>query len=285
MKRQGFTLIELLVVIAIIAVLAALLLPALEEARERARRALCMSNLHQIHIGSQLYGDDYDGSPPYEWIPPYVRGGTNYTGWDGSLATESCQHMTRTVNSDDQGQIVSYSGWKAFEKYGYIRREVMVCPSQGWNPNFNSGNAPGIHYDFRYNSRRVISYGDYMISPYGSGDAIRPPGGIMQKPGRGWRALFTDAAMGRRNNADVSIIVLQNSGYSNRRWAHEEGGHVTTHAGATFWLENIDPGPGNTAYAPGWPRCWYVWYGCAWNNRYYPGNPARKSLDEFIMDR
>jgi prepilin-type N-terminal cleavage/methylation domain-containing protein len=58
-KRRAFTLIELLVVIAIIAVLAAILFPAFTQAREGARRIVCVSNLRQIGMGLQMYAQDH----------------------------------------------------------------------------------------------------------------------------------------------------------------------------------------------------------------------------------
>src|SRR5213595_1234169 len=69
--NRGFTLIELLVVIAIIAVLIALLLPAVQAAREAARRAQCVNNLKQLGIALHNYHDVNNvlpwGAGPWGW--------------------------------------------------------------------------------------------------------------------------------------------------------------------------------------------------------------------------
>ncbi len=84
--RQGFTLIELLVVIAIIAILIALLLPAVQQAREAARRSQCKNNLKQLGLALHNYHDTHQAFPPggfgqfkISWavsILPYLEQGT-----------------------------------------------------------------------------------------------------------------------------------------------------------------------------------------------------------------
>jgi len=84
-KQRGFTLVELLVVIAIIGVLVALLLPAVQAARESARRTTCINQLRQMGIGMQNHVSSYrvfptGGNVPNPNIQNYTSGGTNSPG-------------------------------------------------------------------------------------------------------------------------------------------------------------------------------------------------------------
>jgi len=63
-KKRGFTLIELLVVIAIISILAGMLLPALSQAREKARSIVCMSNIKQLGLAFEMYKMSFDSRYP-----------------------------------------------------------------------------------------------------------------------------------------------------------------------------------------------------------------------------
>jgi len=126
-RRQGFTLIELLVVIAIIAILIALLLPAVQQAREAARRTQCKNNLKQIGLACHNYHDIFGQFPLGTAPPPANLANPDFYG----NTQESWGWTTYILPQLDQAPIFNQANVNGESLYRLLLRVTSQPLAQG----------------------------------------------------------------------------------------------------------------------------------------------------------
>ncbi|MDR1493311.1 MAG: DUF1559 domain-containing protein [Planctomycetaceae bacterium] len=142
MIRRAFTLVELLVVIAIIGVLIALLLPAVQAAREAARRMQCSNNLKQIGLAVHNYHDAYK-SLPSSCTPHLVSGDTN-GGW--SYAFQILPYGEQQAVYEIGAPISLTTGSNSDGTVQVYKIPYHYCPSDGNGNKAGSTERKGINY-------------------------------------------------------------------------------------------------------------------------------------------
>lgn len=147
-KRQGFTLIELLVVIAIIAILVALLLPAVQQAREAARRSSCKNNLKQLGIAMHNYHDTYTVFPP--GVVNELDGSSaslcldNHGHWTWSAFILPYVELGTVYDQFQVGDLRASQVMAQFETSMKSAYPAFRCPSDAGSPEaHNTSNSPG----------------------------------------------------------------------------------------------------------------------------------------------
>lgn len=141
LPKHGFTLIELLVVVAIISLLVSLLLPSLSTAKQLAKNAVCLGNLHNVYTGVNLYTNEFNGqlpcgdpATPYYWWWQQLA---SFVGIDtislnaAAIYRSSILHCPANTSESPQ----SYS------QVSYCP-SVYVVGSNGSSKNFNYWNRP-----------------------------------------------------------------------------------------------------------------------------------------------
>ncbi len=204
--RRGFTLVELLVVIAIIGILVALLLPAVQAAREAARRMQCANNLKQIGLAMHMHIDTRKSLP--------ANG--NYT-WNGATVTtqnawSATARILPYIEQENLFRGIDFSvGYNSQPGISSKRVATFMCPSEindrGYGTDATFGNK---HWPLNY----VLNNGTWTVITNKSAGKRTGDGAFGPNCGRR-PAEFTDGLSNTLAVAEVKAFTNRVSGASN----------------------------------------------------------------------
>jgi prepilin-type N-terminal cleavage/methylation domain-containing protein/prepilin-type processing-associated H-X9-DG protein len=200
--RRAFTLIELLVVIAIIAVLIALLLPAVQSAREAARRVQCVNNLKQLGLGMHNYESSNGVLPPQMVLTFNRSGGVSWkSSWSASSRIIPYLELGTVYNA------INYTNKTSDPSNATAvstQLAVFLCPSEPNPQAFTTTNNAGVTTTYG-----VSNYGWCEGTWYtfgGSSSAATTPGAIGSNLGRRF-ASITDGLSNTLLGAEVKTCT------------------------------------------------------------------------------
>ena len=227
--KQGFTLIELLVVIAIIAILIALLLPAVQQAREAARRSQCKNNLKQIGIALHNYLDTFNSFPPSGCFPAGATA-DSFSVHARLLPQLEQANLQELIDFD-----ISYGSQPSVTQF---RVPVYLCPS-----DVNDRARPDgalTHYPVSYG----FNNGSWMVFSPATG---RGGDGAVAPNGRIRDADFSDGMSNTLAASEVKAFTpyLRDGGDPGTATPPTDpavisgfGGNFKTNSGHTEWVDS-----------------------------------------------
>ncbi len=225
-SRCGFTLVELLVVIAIIGILVALLLPAVQSAREAARRMQCQNNLKQIGLALHNYEVANKSFPPGSyWY------GTNYDAYRGSILVLLLPHMEQQ-NLFDQFDYTVRIDDQTFPDTTLLGSTIIptyVCPSDNNKGllngraihNYAASNGPTAHINNPSCSCSTgASWNTYALSPYENPNDFAGPFYRRDNP-----TTITDCRDGLSNTIYFGEVRRDCSNHTQQGWVRSNNGN------------------------------------------------------------